>query len=179
MLKAVLFDLDNTLVDRDRAFRAVVNSLAPSRQAELLALDRGGYGSVLEALNIDQETLGQMLASHIHPDPALLEALNGLGMPLGIVSNGGGGTQWRKFRAAGLEAAIRPQYVVISADVCLEKPDPAIFHLAAAKLGVASQDCLFIGDQESIDGVGARAAGMRFQLTVGALSGPALREFFR
>lgn len=36
--------------------------------------------------------------------------------------------------------------VVISADVGLRKPDPAIFRLAADRLGVAVEDCVFVDD---------------------------------
>lgn len=53
--------------------------------------------------------------------------------------------------------------VVVSADVGLAKPDPAIFRLAADRLGVTSEACLMIDDQpQHIEG--ARAAGLRGHL---------------
>ena len=38
--------------------------------------------------------------------------------------------------------------VVISDQVHLRKPDPAIFLLTAGKLGLAPSDCLFVDDTE-------------------------------
>jgi putative hydrolase of the HAD superfamily len=52
---------------------------------------------------------------------------------------------------------------VVSADVGLAKPDPAIFRLAADRLHVAPDACLMIDDQPQ-HVRGAQAAGMRSQL---------------
>lgn len=41
------------------------------------------------------------------------------------------------------------------------KPDPRIFHAAAALAGVASEDTLHVGDDAHLDGVGALGAGMQ------------------
>lgn len=54
-------------------------------------------------------------------------------------------------------AAILP-----SAEAGAEKPDPAIFHAALARLGVEPARALHIGD-EDVDRVGAAAAGLRFE----------------
>ena len=51
--------------------------------------------------------------------------------------------------------------VVTPADAGAAKPDPAIFELALARLGVSADRALHIGDGES-DAQGARAAGMHF-----------------
>ncbi len=49
--------------------------------------------------------------------------------------------------------------VVISAEAGVAKPDPEIYRLAAARLGVAPGDCAFVDDQRrNVDG--AVAAGM-------------------
>ena len=42
------------------------------------------------------------------------------------------------------------------------KPDPRIFHAAAALAGVAPQDTLHVGDDPHLDGVGGLGAGMQF-----------------
>ena len=53
--------------------------------------------------------------------------------------------------------------VVVSANVGLAKPDPAIFALAAQRLGVTPAGCLMIDDiAQHVDG--ARAAGLRAHL---------------
>jgi HAD superfamily hydrolase (TIGR01509 family) len=38
--------------------------------------------------------------------------------------------------------------VVISAEVGMVKPDPAIYHLTADKLGVSPAECIFIDDRQ-------------------------------
>lgn len=50
--------------------------------------------------------------------------------------------------------------VVLSVDVRLAKPDPAIFVLAAERLGVLPDECIFIDDQERYCS-GARQVGMQ------------------
>jgi len=49
---------------------------------------------------------------------------------------------------------------VFSCEVGLAKPDPAIYHLAAARLGVEPAECLFVGDGGSDELSGAGAAAM-------------------
>lgn len=51
--------------------------------------------------------------------------------------------------------------LVCSCDVGCEKPAPAIFHAALARLSVAAKRALHIGDQYHSDVVGARGVGMR------------------
>ncbi|MBI4507393.1 MAG: HAD-IA family hydrolase [Chloroflexi bacterium] len=51
--------------------------------------------------------------------------------------------------------------LVCSCDVGCEKPAPAIFHAALARLSIAPQRALHIGDQYHSDVVGARGVGMR------------------
>ena len=50
---------------------------------------------------------------------------------------------------------------VFSCDVHLQKPDPAIYLLAAERMGVKSEDCVFVGDGGSNELAGAKAVGMR------------------
>jgi putative hydrolase of the HAD superfamily len=59
---------------------------------------------------------------------------------------------------AGLE------FVVDSQLVGVEKPDPRIFHLALAKLGLSAARAVYVGDIRSVDEAGARATGMHFVL---------------
>jgi len=44
--------------------------------------------------------------------------------------------------------------------VGIEKPDPQIFALALARMGIAPDDALYVGDLYEVDVVGARAAGL-------------------
>jgi HAD superfamily hydrolase (TIGR01509 family) len=51
--------------------------------------------------------------------------------------------------------------VVLPADAGAAKPDPRIFQLALARLGVAAAEALYVGDDAEDDVAGATAAGLR------------------
>ncbi len=61
------------------------------------------------------------------------------------------------------ELALRPFFdaVVISGDVGVKKPDPAIFVPALEQTGLVADEVLFIGDSPEDDVAGAKAAGLR------------------
>lgn len=174
MLRAVLFDLDNTLVDRDRAFRECVEAQFPdpTLRAELCRLDAGGRGERdplfqawmrYTAAPMNQELFGRLLAERIQPNPALQAELLALAktVKLGVISNGSGETQRRKLRAAGLREVFAPDRIWISGEVGWTKPDARIFLLAVWALGETREHCLYVGDHEQDDLCGARNAGLR------------------
>ena len=49
---------------------------------------------------------------------------------------------------------------VLSFDVGMAKPDPRIYELATERLGVAANDCLYVGDGSDGELSGAAQAGM-------------------
>ena len=61
------------------------------------------------------------------------------------------------------ELALRPFFdaVVVSGDVGVKKPDPAIFVPALEQTGLTTDEVLFVGDSPEDDVAGARAAGLR------------------
>ncbi len=66
--------------------------------------------------------------------------------------------QFRKIVYFGLDDCF--DYVVTSEEAGADKPDPAPFRLAIAKLGVAPEDIWMVGDSPRCDVQGARAFGM-------------------
>jgi FMN phosphatase YigB (HAD superfamily) len=78
---------------------------------------------------------------------------------LGIVSNFYGNLE-AVCRGAGLGSLFT--VLVDSHCVGVEKPDPAIFHVALEKLGAKPASSLLIGDSLRRDREGARRTGMRF-----------------
>jgi len=83
---------------------------------------------------------------------------------LGVVSNYYGNAD-RVLTDAGMGDLLT---VVVDSSVCgLSKPDPAIFALAVARLGVQAQRALFVGDSLAQDIVPARTAGLRTALVIG------------
>jgi putative hydrolase of the HAD superfamily len=189
MLNAVLFDLDNTLVDRDGAFRGCLQTLClnPRARAELTGLDRGGRGDRGELFQfwerhtgtaIDQSTFGHMIAGQLKPDCGLIIALENLAkvVKLGIITNGNGETQREKCQAAGLDQVIPAHRIWISGEIGIAKPDPGIFLLACQALGENPEHCLFVGDNENDDFLAAKNAGMRSCLVESALNAGRLRS---
>jgi len=192
MLQAVLFDLDNTLIDRDRAFRDCVDASfgEATVRAELLQLDDHGHGPrgpLLEAWErhtgspMTPGILGNQIADRLQPDRNLLKALQALSasVKLGIITNGGSETQRRKIRAAGLSEVFPHDRVWVSAEVGKAKPDPEIFQIALQSLNVPAGNCLFVGDHEGNDLKGAIAAGLRASLVKTALDGERLETLIK
>lgn len=80
------------------------------------------------------------------------------GVRLGMITNGDPVFQGRKLAAVGL--ADRFEVVVASGAEGVVKPDPAIFHLACERLGVAPAAATYVGDRLRTDAIGAAAAGL-------------------
>jgi len=88
---------------------------------------------------------------------ALLADLARCGYVLGVVSNSNG-TIEGFLEEAGLRRHLA--FVIDSAVVGVEKPDPRIFRLAVERGDVAPADATYVGDLYHIDVGGARGAGL-------------------
>lgn len=66
---------------------------------------------------------------------------------------------WRLLARLGLTDLF--DYVVISGEVGIEKPDPRIFHMALDALGCSPQEAVFVGDSLEADIAGSMAVGCR------------------
>ncbi len=94
----------------------------------------------------------------VYPDvlPAFAR-LRRRGLRLGLISN------WDNRLSGlmdGLGLTSELETIVSSAEVGLHKPDPRIFELACARLGVAATEAAHVGDHHYADIVGAQAIGM-------------------
>ncbi len=170
-MTALLLDLDNTLVDRDAAFRAWLATLVPAADVDrLFHLDRGGYGpkaalhaAIAAAAGITRADARRRFTRdfptfvRLRPDAdALLAAFPG---PTAIVTNGPSELQRGKIAAAGLEGRVTA--VVVSGELGVEKPDAAIFHAAIERLPATSHaTARMVGDHPVNDVAGARSAGL-------------------
>ncbi|MBV6698545.1 HAD-IA family hydrolase [Kitasatospora aureofaciens] len=182
----LLFDLDNTLLPRDAAFRAWAQDflserdLPPGDVEWFVTLDGGGYvprSTVLSAvrrrygLDISSDDLlthyRRGINSHIHCPSRHIDALQAAraaGWTLGIVSNGGTGPQLEKIRRTGLGPLVDGW--VISEEASCVKPDPLIFEIAAQRCGIAptgdwATHTWMVGDHAPADIAGAELAGLR------------------
>jgi putative hydrolase of the HAD superfamily len=79
------------------------------------------------------------------------------GLVVGVVSNSNGNAH-ALLKQAGIGADL--DFVIDSAVVGVEKPDPRIFELAVRQAGVAAHEAAYVGDLYSVDVLGSRAAGL-------------------
>ena len=89
--------------------------------------------------------------------PQALERLQRQGLTLAVVSNSDG-TCTQSLDEAGLLRYM--SFVIDSAEVGVEKPDPRIFEIALARCGADPLRTLYVGDLYHADVVGARGAGL-------------------
>jgi len=89
---------------------------------------------------------------------AAIRRAKAAGLAAGVISNSNGSVR-TLLEGAGLGDEL--DFVIDSALVGVEKPDPRIFRLALERAGVAPHEAVYIGDLYSVDVLGSRAAGLR------------------
>lgn len=188
MIRAVLFDLDGTLFDRDTSVRTVIaqqyDLFAPALRhvpkdsfiARFMDLDARGYTpkdvvyqQLVTECRVTEIGAGD-LYDHFYATyhrccmpfadlHATLAQLQTREMRLGIITNGGHAFQMRTIESLG----IAPYFAVIftSEQEQLKKPDARLFHRAVQRLGVAASEAVFVGDHPIVDIAGARDAGLK------------------
>ena len=89
-----------------------------------------------------------------------LAELGARGYRLGMITNR---EDVGRFNAQLDELGLRPYFdwVVAAGEVGAAKPDPAIFHLALERAGLAAGEAVYVGDNYWADVVGAERAGLR------------------
>ncbi|MGY4394565.1 putative hydrolase of the HAD superfamily [Streptomyces sp. TE12347] len=177
----LMLDLDNTLVDRDAAFRDAVTAFLAEHHLPatdvmwVMAVDAGGYTArpdVAVAMNdrfrgrvpatAVQALLDRGGADHVVLTDVAREAVSRAsadGWACVIVTNGRTVQQEAKIFRTGLDRLV--QGWVISEKVGFKKPDPKIFHAAADAVGVPLVGAWMIGDSAHADIAGADALGLR------------------
>ena len=145
--------------------------LAPGRSTESRSVAGSYFRYVLEELGVtDPETVRAVAEWrkeynlpvglwHV-PDPEAETALRlarDAGCVAGVISNSNGSVR-SILEEVGLAAHLH--FILDSAVVGVEKPDPRIFLMGLAKAQVEPGEAVYIGDLYSVDVLGARAAGM-------------------
>ena len=189
-LRAVLFDLDGTLIDSAEDLAAAANAMRAARG--LPPLPHGQYrphggsgarGMLSQAFAVGPGDAGYeelkhefldryegLMYDNTQPFPGIVPELAGLaaaGLAWGIVTN-----KAERF-ALPLTAALRlGAGTVVGGDTTgRTKPHPAPLLEAARRLGVAPQACLYVGDDER-DVIAGRAAGMATAVAAWGYLGP-------
>ena len=169
---AIVFDLDQTLFDRQLAWDRWIASIDISQRdrMELRALDYNGLGNrdvffaAFESMtggSIDQGRFAVSLSQFIEPDPALILMLKRLQehYKLAILTNGGEMTQHIKLQASTVDQVISIDHIFVSSQIGVAKPDRRAFDFVADALGLRAEECFYFGDQMESDVMAARAAG--------------------
>ena len=188
MNKLVLFDLDGTLLDRDKSVEQFIKVQYDRLNAHLshipkldyatrfIELDCHGYvwkDKVYQALVVefkiitiswqallhDYETQFQF---HCIPFPFLIEMLDTLKQQsyfLGMITNGRGEFQDRAISGLGIKDYF--EIILISEIEQVRKPEVEIFQRAMTRVGISAQDSVFVGDNPDADILGAKNAGMQ------------------
>jgi len=194
-VKAVVFDMDNTLFDfveaKLKACRAVIEYLGVGDEEELLKYFLRGIHGFEDLENIadymrDKEVYSKekyeeccriyedVKLNNIEPYPHVketLEKLRDMSLKLAVVTDAMNGHALSRLRKAGL---LHLFDVVVSADMTgKRKPEPDSIKLALQKLGVDTREAILIGDSVRRDIEAGKRLGM---VTVYAAYGD--RNFF-
>lgn len=167
-MKAVLFDLDGTLIDTAADFIRIIQDMCRDKQCEIVAADlirtqvsegaRAMVKLVYPELEVDDpvflahrqrflDLYGEDIAvetdlfAGMNP---LLEQLEQLDIPWGIVTNK---PRWlSESLLKALNLTDRCAVLVCPEDVSKTKPDPEPMYLAAKQIDVRPEDCIYVGD---------------------------------
>ncbi len=192
--KVVVFDLDGLMFNTEELYQEVGAQILRRRgksfTAELLdammgcpadvalrrMIDWHGLDATVEQLAAEtDECFAPLLESRLAMMPGLevlLGRLERAGIPKAIATSSG-----REFAAAVLakfDLTDRFAFVLTCEDVARGKPDPEIYHLAAARLGVRPAEMLVLEDSHH----GCRAAIVAGSIAVAVPSGPSRRHDF-
>jgi FMN phosphatase YigB (HAD superfamily) len=172
-IRAVVFDIGETLVDETRVWSAWADYLGVTRLTFMAALgaaiERGGdHEEVFELFRpgIDlRSVLAEPSAAHLadaigagdlYPDAMpCLRGLAGVGYRLGVVGN-----QPTSAETVFRDADVPIELVASSATWGVAKPDLAFFDRIALELSLPPEQIAYVGDRLDNDVVPAARAGM-------------------
>ncbi len=187
--RAVIFDFDNTLADRQIAFHAFLQDWLRKHfpqmpQTELLAycdrllnIGRYGFAPFSDVFDAAKEMLPWQTApseeemfaflkiayplhTTVFDDAAqTIAKLRRRGYIVGILTNGNVRIQTAKLNISGLRPLV--DYMLIGGEEDIQKPEAELFCRFAKRLGTHPTDCVFVGDNPINDIEGALNAGMR------------------
>lgn len=177
----IIFDLDNTLIDRDAAFVACLDqflkqydlALSSELMQEIIKKDDSGryeraqfchfLAAALAPLNLSSEQIWrefQQLPAYVKPNNIINNVLRTLSQQhtLCLLSNGSGTMQRTKLQNAQLPPVF--DHVFISGEMGLSKPDPRTFTAVLEHYHLNPIDGVMIGDDLMRDIEPAKAMGL-------------------
>ncbi|KPN94768.1 HAD family hydrolase [Lysinibacillus sp. ZYM-1] len=188
VIKAVLFDLDGTLLNRDESVKLFIerqyerlnkllNSIPKEKYiSRFIQLDKRGYvwkdkvyQQLVYEFNIETITWEALLQDYMNefkhhcvPFPNLINLLEKLKTDhfvLGMITNGFGQFQMDNIKALEIEKYF--DVILVSEWEGMKKPNPQLFMSALEKLHVLPHESIFLGDHPENDVKGAQDVGMK------------------
>ena len=169
MIKAVLFDFDETLQDRTLAFDHYADAFlqaffpgiskedAQKKKQDMIDTGNGGYvnrvawfSELITMWHWIDSPGADSLARHYDEKFGFFNVI--------FDTNGPSVLQHTKMENSGLLPYM--DILVVSGDLEFAKPQPEIFEYTASKLGLKTEDCIYVGDHPVNDIQGALSAGM-------------------
>lgn len=184
MIKAIIFDLDNTLIDRQKAFKEMLErkfhilfddeELIQKMINDILKWDNNG---TVERINVFKKWAEVYHITKITPEQLDKEWSNESGSvaflfddvrdtlkelkkkyKIAVLTNGNASSQRRKLNTINIYDLL--DYSLVSSEYGVRKPDKKIFEYTAKQLDLKTEECSYVGDNYKIDILGSRNAGM-------------------
>lgn len=186
-IKAVIFDVDGTLINRREAFLRFCNYLIDkysplypyqgTKEAlidYMIMIDANGYGGIHNFIPLLHKvwTIPLTIEDFIEERNAIF---GGLSVPfdemfevldyvrqrykLGVITNGFSFVQREKIKTVGIEHYFDD--IIVSGEEPYAKPDPQIFLLSCRNLGIKPEEAVFVGDYYPNDIAGALEAKIK------------------
>lgn len=184
-IKAIIFDLDNTVLDRTSTFsqftnlflNTYFNHLESTQEVfdRIIFLDQDGYKDKNElfselieelpwkAMPQHHELLEFYKTEYVKSAVLMNEAREVITYlrkkyKTGLITNGKTSIQYGKMDTLGIRDHF--DLIIVSEEAGVKKPDPRIFELALDGLHLRPEECIYIGDHPVNDIEGAAKIGM-------------------
>ncbi len=187
MIKAAVFDLDHTLFDRYGTIRKIAPDIVASfdiadgvtvedfaeeisyadkqyvhkgwKNIHAYLIEKNIFKTIPTYDEYASVVLKYFRKATVKYDFAIpvLKEIKAMGIKTALITNGNPDLQYFKLKSLDLDSSF--DEIIVSGETPYEKPDVRIFQLMAEKLGIETNEMMYIGDHPLNDVDGSRNAG--------------------